>query len=272
MEIREKLNRLKEILKDMEKVAVAFSGGVDSTFLLKVAHDVLGDGAVAITARSLSFPEREYRETVEFTKKHGIKHIVIDSKELEKEEVYNNSVDRCYYCKYETFSKMFEVLKLKNIKYLLEGSNVDDLSDYRPGLRAIEELKVLSPLKMAGFKKDDIRELSREMNLPTWDKPSFACLSSRFPYGHKITAEKLKMVEEAEEYLLDLGFRQVRVRHHGDIARIEVAPNERLKLLNEKLMDDISDKFSKIGFIYTALDLKGYRTGSMNQTLDLKSK
>ncbi|HAA42829.1 MAG TPA: TIGR00268 family protein, partial [Ruminiclostridium sp.] len=142
----------------------------------------------------------------------------------------------------------------------------------RQGLRAIEELKVLSPLKMAGFKKDDIRELSREMNLRDRDKPSFACLSSRFPYGHKITAEKLKMVEEAEEYLLDLGFRQVRVRHHGDIARIEVAPNERLKLLNEKLMDDISDKFSKIGFIYTALDLKGYRTGSMNQTLDLKSK
>jgi uncharacterized protein len=269
MEIKEKLNNLKEILKKMERVAVAFSGGVDSTFLLKVAHDVLGDDVIAITARSLTFPQREYQETVEFTKKYGIKHITIDSNELEKEEVYNNTIDRCYFCKYETFSKMFEVARRENIKYLIEGSNVDDLSDYRPGLRAIEELKVLSPLKMSGFKKDDIRELSREMNLPTWNKPSFACLSSRFPYGQKITAEKLKMVDEAEEYLLNLGFRQVRVRHHGDIARIEVSPNERLKFLNEEIMEDISDKFNKIGFSYTTLDLRGYRTGSMNETLDL---
>jgi uncharacterized protein len=269
MELREKLNKLKEVLKNMERAAVAFSGGVDSTFLLKVAHDVLGDDVIAITARSLSFPLREYQETVKFTKEHGIKHITIISNELEKEEVYNNTIDRCYYCKYETFSKMFEVAKLENIKYLLEGSNIDDLSDYRPGLRAIEELKVLSPLKMAELKKDDIRQLSKEMNLPTWNKPSYACLASRFPYGHKITAEKLKMVDEAEEYLLNLGFRQVRVRHHGDIARIEVSPNERLKFLNEEIMEDISDKFNKIGFVYTTLDLKGYRTGSMNETLDL---
>jgi uncharacterized protein len=269
MELREKLNKLKEVLKNMERAAVAFSGGVDSTFLLKVAHDVLGDDVIAITARSLSFPLREYQETVKFTKEHGIKHITIISNELEKEEVYNNTIDRCYYCKYETFSKMFEVAKLENIKYLLEGSNIDDLSDYRPGLRAIEELKVLSPLKMAELKKDDIRQLSKEMNLPTWNKPSYACLASRFPYGHKITAEKLKMVDEAEEYLLNLGFRQVRVRHHGDIARIEVSPNERLKFLNEEIMEDISDKFNKIGFSYTTLDLRGYRTGSMNETLDL---
>lgn len=270
MEIKDKFDKLKKLLKDMERVAVAFSGGVDSTFLLKVAHEVLGDGVIAITARSLSFPEREFRETVKFTKEHGINHIIIDSNELEKEGVYNNSVDRCYFCKYETFSKMLEAAKLQNIKYLLEGSNVDDLSDYRPGLRAIEELKVSSPLKTAGFKKDDIRKLSKEMNLPTWNKPSFACLASRFPYGEKITSEKLKMVDEAEEYLLNLGFKQVRVRHHGDIARIEVAPNERLKFFNEKIMEDISSKFSKIGFVYTTLDLKGYRTGSMNETLDLQ--
>ena len=272
MKIREKLNKLKESLKDMERVAVAFSGGVDSTFLLKVAHDVLGDNAIAITAKSFTFPKREYQETINFTKEYGIKHITIVSNELEIKEVYNNTIDRCYFCKHAIFSKMLQTAKDENAKYLIEGSNIDDLSDYRPGLRAIEELKILSPLKMAELKKEDIRELSKEMNLPTWDKPSFACLASRFPYGHKITVEKLKMVDEAEEYLFKLGFKQVRVRHHDDIARIEVNSNEKLKLLNENIMEDISDKFNKIGFTYTALDLKGYRTGSMNETLELQKR
>lgn len=269
MKIREKLNKLKKDIKNMEKVAVAFSGGVDSTFLLKVAHDVLGNNTVAITAKSLTFPEREYKETIKFTKEHGIKHITVVSNELEIKEVYNNTIERCYFCKHAIFSKMLQTAKEENIKFLLEGSNLDDLSDYRPGLRAIEQLKILSPLKMMELKKEDIRELSREMNLPTWDKPSFACLASRFPYGYKITAGKLKMVDEAEEYLLSVGFKQVRVRHHGDIARIEVASNERLKLLNENIMKNISDEFDKIGFLYTTIDLKGYRTGSMNENLNL---
>ncbi|MDQ2085966.1 ATP-dependent sacrificial sulfur transferase LarE [Herbivorax sp. ANBcel31] len=272
MELREKFNKLKENLKSMESVAVAFSGGVDSTFLLKVSQDVLGNRSIAVTARSETFPEREYKEAVNFTKKHGIKHITIVSEELEIEGFSDNPTDRCYFCKHELFSKIIKSAKVENVRYVLDGSNVDDLSDYRPGLKAIEELKISSPLKEAKLSKDDIRKLSKEMNLSTWNKPAFACLSSRFPYGQKITSKKLKMVDRAEEYLLKLGFKQVRVRHHGDIARIEVASNERSKFFNENVMEGVSNKLKEIGFLYTALDLKGYRTGSMNETLNLQKK
>ncbi|TYQ15542.1 UNVERIFIED_CONTAM: uncharacterized protein Cloal_2009 [Acetivibrio alkalicellulosi] len=267
MEIKTKLDILKNNLKSMGSVAVAFSGGVDSTFLLKVAHDVLGDDVIAVTAMSSTFPEREYREAVKFAKDNKIKHVSIVSEELEIEGFSDNPVDRCYFCKRELFSKILKVAKTENISFVLDGSNVDDLGDYRPGLKAIDELKVSSPLKEALMTKEDIRILSREMGLSTWDKPAFACLSSRFPYGQKITVEKLIMVDRAEEYLLSLGFRQVRVRHHGEVARIEVSSHERSKFFNENLLDEISYKFKEIGFIYTALDLKGYRTGSMNETL-----
>jgi len=267
MELHNKLYMLKSNIKEMGSIAVAFSGGVDSTFLLKVAHDVLGSEAIAVTARSSTYPEREFKEAVDFACKLSAKHIVIVSEELDIEGFSDNPVNRCYFCKNELFTKIYEVAKQNNIKYVADGSNVDDLGDYRPGMKAARELGVVSPLRDAGMTKEDIRILSRELELPTWDKPAFACLSSRFPYGQKITREKLDMVDKAEQFMLDLGFKQVRVRHHGDIARIEVAAYERSKLFDEELMDKIYEKFKKIGFAYAALDLKGYRTGSMNEVI-----
>jgi uncharacterized protein len=254
----------------MGSLAVAYSGGVDSTFLLKVSHDVLQDRAIAVTARSSTYPEREFKEAAEFTRSAGIKHIVIQSEELEIEGFTNNPPNRCYLCKYELFSKIKEVAEKYHIQSIAEGSNINDLGDYRPGMQAIKELGIISPLKNAGLGKDAIRKLSKQMGLPTWDKPAFACLASRFPYGVKITREKLAMVNKAEQYLLDLGFKQVRVRHHGDTARIEVAEFERLKFFDLELMYNVYKQFKEIGFAYTALDLKGYRTGSMNEVIDTR--
>lgn len=265
--INDKYSDLKEYIKSLESVAVAFSSGVDSTFLLKVAHDVLGDKAIAVTARSCSFPERELREAVSFTEKHGIKHLIVDSEELDIEGFSQNPINRCYLCKHELFSKMKDIAEKNGFKEVVEGSNLDDLGDYRPGLTAIEELGVKSPLRHAELTKDDIRVLSRELGLPTWEKQSFACLSSRFPYGQSITPEKLKMVDEAEQLLLDLGFRQVRVRHHDTLARIEIDGSQFSKIMEEDIRDRIYSRFREIGFTYVSLDLAGYRTGSMNETL-----
>jgi uncharacterized protein len=270
MEVQNTLKQLKCHIKKMSSLAVAYSGGVDSTFLLKVAHDVLQDRAIAVTARSSTYPEREFKEAAEFTRSAGIKHIVIQSEELEIEGFTNNPPNRCYLCKYELFSKIKEVAGKYDIQHIAEGSNIDDLDDYRPGMQAIKELGIISPLKDAGLGKDAIRKLSKQMGLPTWDKQSFACLASRFPYGEKITQEKLAMVDRAEQYLLDLGFKQVRVRHHGDTARIEVAEAERLKFFDLKLMENVYKQFKEIGFAYAALDLKGYRTGSMNEVIDTR--
>ena len=227
MEIENKLDKLKKHLKQLESVAVAYSGGVDSTFLLKIARDVLGDNVIAVTARSSTYPEREFREAAEFVRKMGIRHVVITSEELDIEGFADNPTNRCYYCKRELLSKVMEVAQSNNIRHVIEGSNVDDLGDYRPGRQAIRELGVGSPLLEAGLGKEEIRILSKKMNLPTWNKPAFACLASRFPYGQKITGDKLPVIDQAEQFLLDLGFRQVRVRHHGDIARIEVSRAER---------------------------------------------
>ena len=268
VELQNTLKQLQCHIEKMGSLAVAYSGGVDSTFLLKVAHDVLQDRAIAVTARSSTYPEREFKEAAEFTRRAGIKHIIIHSEELDIEGFTANPPNRCYLCKYELFSKIKEVAQKYNIKYIAEGSNIDDLGDYRPGMQAIKELGIISPLKDAGLGKDAIRKLSKQMELPTWDKPAFACLASRFPYGVKITRDKLAMVDRAEQYLLNLGFKQVRVRHHGDTARIEVAVAERLKFFDLELMDNIYKQFQKIGFAYTSLDLKGYRTGSMNEVID----
>lgn len=268
MEIESKIDRLKKHLQQLESVAVAYSGGVDSTFLVKVAGEVLGDNAIAVTAQSSTYPEREFKEAADFVQKAGIRHVVIKSEELDIEGFSDNPTNRCYFCKRELLSKVIAVAQANNIRHVVEGSNVDDLGDYRPGRQAIRELGVASPLTDAGLGKEEIRILSKEMGLPTWQKPALACLASRFPYGQKITRDKLRVVDQAEQFLLDLGFRQVRVRHHGSIARIEVSAEERGKFFNTDMMDRIYEKFRQLGFMYTALDLKGYRTGSMNEVID----
>lgn len=272
MLLEEKLELLKDIIRKKGSAAVAFSGGVDSTFLIKVAKEVLGDKLIAVTATSSTYPERELNEAIKYAKDFGVKHIIISSEELDIEGFASNPKNRCYYCKKELFTKVKEVALENGIEYVFDGSNLDDNGDYRPGMQAAKELLVASPLKEAGLTKKDIRDLSKEYGLATWNKPAFACLSSRFPYGNKITLPKLKMIDKAEQFLLDMGIRQVRVRHHGEIARIEVAPEEREKFFNIEFMDKISSKFKEIGFIYTTLDIAGYRTGSMNEVLKEEEK
>lgn len=267
MNEKEKLIKLKEILMGMESVVIGFSGGVDSTFLLKVAKDTLGENVMAITASSSTFPQREMKEALSFADNIGVPHMIIRSEELEIDGFSKNPKDRCYYCKKELFSKIREIASEKGYKNVADGANTDDTGDYRPGMTAARELGVRSPLLEAGLSKADIRILSKEMALPTWDKPSFACLSSRVPYGQEITKEKLDMIDASEQFLLDLGFRQVRVRHHDNIARIEVSPEEREKFFSTEVMDKVADKLKSVGFSYVALDLKGYRTGSMNEVL-----
>lgn len=267
MNINEKFEKLKNYLSSLESVVVAFSSGVDSTFLLKTAHQILGDKVIAVTAQSCSFPERELNEAKSFCQKEGIKHIVVESEELEIDGFCKNPVNRCYLCKKELFEKITKIAKENNIKNIVEGSNIDDNGDYRPGLQAVAELNIKSPLRYAELNKNEIRELSKNLGLNTWDKQSFACLSSRFVYGEEITKEKLSMVDKAEQLLLDLGFHQLRVRIHGKIARIEVMPDEFPKLIEEKNRLKIVSEFEKFGFSYVSMDLKGYRTGSMNETL-----
>ena len=260
-----KLEKLKEYLINLESVVVAFSSGVDSTFLLKIAHDTLKDNVIAITAKSRTFPERELSQAIEFCKKEKIKHIILDSNELEIEDFRKNPPNRCYICKKDLFSKILEIAEKNDINNVLEGSNLDDDNDYRPGFIAIRELGIKSPLRELKFTKKEIRELSKSIGLDTFDKPSFACLASRFVYGEEITSERLGMVEKAEQFLLDMGFFQVRVRIHNSIARIEVLPEEFDKIIKNRNI--ITEKFKEIGFSYITMDLIGYRTGSMNETL-----
>ncbi|HWS29751.1 MAG TPA: ATP-dependent sacrificial sulfur transferase LarE [Clostridia bacterium] len=265
--LQEKYKVLQNNLKGLGSVAIAFSGGVDSTFLLKAAHDALKDKVIAVTASSCSFPERELREAKAFCEQNGIEHIECRSEELSIEGFRQNPKNRCYLCKHELFEKIWDIAKARGMNAVAEGSNLDDNGDYRPGLVAVRELGVKSPLREAGLNKQEIRQLSKELGLKTWDKQSFACLSSRFVYGETISEEKLGMVDKGEQLLLDMGFHQVRVRIHGMLARIEVMPAEFEKIMRDDVREDIYRQLKNIGFTYVTLDLKGYRTGSMNETL-----
>lgn len=262
--LNSKYERLKKYLVELGSVAVAFSGGVDSTFLLKVAHDVLGEKVIAVTAASKTFPQRELEETKNFCRVEGIKQIIFNSDELTKEIFLQNPKNRCYICKKSLFEKILRIAAENNIAYVVEGSNMDDNGDYRPGMQAIAELKIKSPLRHVELWKKEIRALSQNLNLPTWDKPSFACLASRFVYGETISEEKLSMVERAEQLLIDIGFKQVRVRIHDNIARIEILPDEFDKLMEKNLRAEVTNKFKEYGFTYVTLDLQGYRSGSMD--------
>ena len=263
----QKYDDLKTLLKTYGSVAVAFSSGVDSTFLLYAAKEALGDKAIAVTAHSCSFPERELKETKAFCENHNIRQFVFDSEELDIEGFSQNPKNRCYLCKRELFQKIINIAADNGITVIAEGSNLDDNGDYRPGLQAVAELGIKSPLREIGFTKADIRALSRHLGLPTWNKQSFACLASRFVYGETITEEKLGMVDRAEQLLLDLGFHQMRVRIHGTMARIEVMPEEFPKLIEEDIRTRITTTLKSIGFTYITMDLIGYRTGSMNEVL-----
>ena len=262
--LEEKYEVLKNYIASLDSVACAFSSGVDSTLLLKVAHEVLGEKVIAVTAKSELFPEREFEESKEFCEKNHIKQIIVTHG---INILKDNPKNRCYLCKKELFTKILETARENNLSNVIEGSNLDDLGDYRPGLKAIQELKIKSPLRYAGFSKSEVRELSKKLNLKTFDKPSFACLASRFVYGETITLEKLKMLEKSEQLLFDLGFKQLRVRIHNNIARIEILPEDFTKIIQEDIRKKIYNSLKSFGFDYVTLDLMGYRTGSMNEIL-----
>lgn len=266
-ELQEKLDILEDNIRGLGSVAVGFSGGADSALLLFVAHKVLADRAVAVTAKDASMPERELSEAVSFCKERGIRHFVVTVDPLQIEEYRNNSPERCYHCKHMIFSAIGKYAGGIGIDHVAEGSNTDDTGDYRPGLRAVSELGIKSPLREAGLCKDDIRRISEALELPTWNKPAFACLASRFVYGEEITAEKLHMIDEAEQFLMDKGFAGVRVRMHGELARIEVLPEDITKLAGESIRKAVYERFRQIGFVYVTIDANGYRTGSMNLTI-----
>ncbi len=264
----EKRNRLKDLLGKMGRVLVAYSGGVDSTLLLKMAKDTLGEkNVLAVTALSPLYPERELAGAKELARSIGVRHLLIRSNELEIEGFSTNPPDRCYLCKKELFEKLLDIAKREAILFVIEGSTLDDEKDHRPGRRAVRELGIRSPLQEALLTKSDVRDLSRAFDLPTWDKPSFACLASRFPYGDEITIQALARVDQAESYLLSLGFKQVRVRNYQGLARIELYPEEITRLMNGSLREEVVRHLKEIGYKYVTLDLQGFRSGSMNEVL-----
>jgi len=265
MVIDQKWDHLKTLLREMKLAVLAYSGGVDSSLLLRAASEAMGPHLIAVTAVSETYPANELRSAKEFVRSLGVTHKVLHTEELASEDFVRNGPDRCYHCKSELFAKLRRIADTEGIAFVIEGSNTDDLKDYRPGRKAAQDFAVRSPLVEAGFSKAEIRELARLLNLPVWDKPSLACLSSRIPYGTRITPEILRTVQAAEDHLRVFGFRQVRVRHHGEIARIELGQEDFTALLSPEVMEKITAAFKELGYAYVCLDLEGYRTGSMNE-------
>ena len=268
MTLEQKTKKIKSLILEMDSALVAFSGGVDSTLVLALAHDVLGEKALAVTAQSASMPDREMKACHQLAKEIGVKHLVVKTEEMSNPNYRANPANRCYHCKTELYSSLKKVAQQENILNILNGTNTDDLGDYRPGLDSAREQGVRSPLVEAEFNKQEVRELSRKMELSVWDKPAMACLSSRIPYGQPVTPEKLAMIEQSEDLLLALGFTQVRVRHLGTLARIELEKNEMSRYQNDKsIQKAVQEKFRSLGFNSVILDPEGYRMGSLNSAL-----
>ncbi len=264
-ELMAKYERMREILAEMGEVVVGYSGGVDSTVVMKVAYDVLGNKAIAVTGDSEAFPAGEVDAALQVAGEMGIEVVRVRTHELSNIHFKINNPDRCYHCKTELFSELQEVADERNVKWIADGSHADDEGDHRPGMKAAEERKVRSPLREARIHKVEIRELAQFLGLSNWDKPSFACLSSRFPYGTSISKELLERLDSCEKFLRDLGFRQFRVRHHETVCRIEVEPKDIIMLIENR--ESINERFKELGYTYVTLDLEGYRSGKMNDTI-----
>ncbi|MCX7857234.1 MAG: ATP-dependent sacrificial sulfur transferase LarE [Deltaproteobacteria bacterium] len=265
---KSKLETLKKTIVQMDKALIAYSGGVDSTFLLKICLDSLGaENVFPVTVRSPFFPDREFEQARNVVNFLGAKHLIVEHNEFEIEDIVKNTPQRCYYCKKELFIKLLNLAKEFKLKYVLDGTTKDDERDFRPGMKAKRELGIISPLNEAGFTKEEIREISKSMNLPTYNKPSFACLATRFPYGYRITQEAIRIVNEAEEFLIGLGFKSLRVRHYGKLARIEIEKDDIPRFLDPDFRKILVNNFKKLGYVYVTLDLEGLRSGSMNEEL-----
>lgn len=266
-----KINKLKNYLGTIDSAIIAFSGGADSTFLLKITSDILKDKVVAVTAKSPTFTQSELKDSKAIAQELKVKQVIIETDELSNESFTANDKERCYYCKNELLGLISQYAKKNNFSYIFDGSNYEDINDWRPGVKAVKKWGVISPLKDAGLTKEEIRTASKELGLSTWDKPAAACLASRVPYGTKITEDLLQKISNAESVIKKLGFKQVRVRHHGNIARIELPVHDIHEILDDKIKNTVISSLKKLGYIYITLDIEGYTTGSMNKTLELNS-